>query len=202
MSASDGRPRRYLAAWGYESSDSGDSAELDVWTVNPVEAEDDDGPDAEERARRAFGDRVTVVEAFGNVARVDYAGAAGSGYRYVEEDEPAPQQAFAGAKRSAGGTRTGAGTFGTGYAEPDDAPDLADVLAHATDEVLPVVRVKLRGLGRDLAREPSRDEDGEPVADEPFDGFDNVVRVFLSDETVRYTVSNGDLVRLSSGGGA
>lgn len=172
------RPLRNLAAWGYESASSGTRVEVDVWTVNAGESDDDDD-DALERAIKAFAaDSWQPTEAFGNVARVEYPGIGTEGYRYIDSGEKATQQAFAGSKRSAGGTRTGAGTFGEGFSSPDEAPDIDEVIAHGSRNVLPVARRELGQLGQSIGREPSSDEEDEPTQDPPFDGFRNVVRVF------------------------
>jgi len=191
------RPMRVLAAWGYESNASGDRVEVDVWTVNPP-AEDEGESDAERRAREAFGGKVErVIAAYGDVARVVYAGAAGEGYRYISTDEPATQQAFAGAKRSAGGDRTGAGTFGDGYTAPAGEPEIEEVIAHGAAEVIPVVKRDARdsALAQRIGREPSRDEEGEPVETAPFDGFRNVVRYYTHGGVTRYHVRGSSLKR-------
>ena len=194
MSRDRDRPKRVLAAWGYESDSTGDRVEIDVWTVN--EPRDDTGePEAVRRARQAFGGRVErVIAAYGNVARVVYAGAAGEGYRYIAEGEAATQQAFAGAKRSAGGDRTGGGTFGDGYTAPPGEPEIEEAIAHGRTEVIPVVKRDARGaLAGRITREPSRDEEGEAVETRPFNGFHNVVRYFTRGSTERYHVRNGSL---------
>jgi len=71
MSSND-RPKRVLAAWGYESTASGDRIEVDVWTVNPpADADDRAEADAIARARDAFSGQVErVISGYGNVARV------------------------------------------------------------------------------------------------------------------------------------
>jgi len=190
--STDSRPLRTLAAWGYESDGTGTRIEIDVWTVNQGTADRDDAVD---RARAAFGGRVaSVIEAYGNVARVEYAGAAGTGYRYIDPDATNPgidgpkasQQAFAGAKRSAGGSRDDRGRQQEGYSSPPDALDLEACEAHGRNEVIPAVRADLRRSGaREMAqaleklrRETSRDEVDEPVTTAPFAGFDNAVRIF------------------------
>jgi len=192
MSAS--RPRRILAAWGYESSSSGDRVEVDVWTVNEPDDREGEG-EAIRRAREAFDDRVErVIAAYGNVARVAYAGAAGEGYRYIDTDEPASQQAFAGAKRAAGGDNEDDGTFSDGYEPPPGEPAIEAAIAEGNDEVLPAVeRADRGGMAAKLSRDPSRDEEGEPVETRPFDGFANVVRYFTGGRIVRYHVRNGSL---------
>lgn len=192
MSAS--RPRRVLAAWGYESDASGDRVEVDVWTVNEPDDREGDG-EAIRRAREAFGGRVErVIAAYGTVARVAYAGAAGEGYRYVDTDEPASQQAFAGAKRAAGSSITPTGTFEEGYTPPPGEPAIEAAIAEGNNEVLPAVeRADRGGMAAKLSREPSRDEEGEPVETRPFDGFANVVRYFTGGRIVRYHVRNGTL---------
>lgn len=193
MSARE-RPARVLAAWGYESSSTGDRVEVDVWTVNEPDERDGD-PAAVRRARGAFGGRVErVIAAYGRVARVEYAGAASEGYRYIDTDEPATQQAFAGAKRSAGGDRTGAGTFGAGYTAPPGEPEIEEAIREGEQNVIPVIRRDARGpLAERIGREPSRDEEGEPVETRPFDGFANVVRYFTRGGVERYHVSNGSM---------
>lgn len=187
------RPLRNLAAWGYESDSTGTRVEIDVWTVNPGEEET---PDAVERARELIGHRGEILDAYGNVAKVLYSGIESVGYRYIDTDEKALQQAFAGAKRSAGGSRTGAGTFGTGYSSPDHLPDLRDCIDHGQTEILPVIRREMREIGMSIVREPPRDEDDEPVETEPFDGFRNVVRVFPRGGNVyRYRVRGNRMVQ-------
>lgn len=179
--ASRPRPRRYLAAWGYESHTSGDRVEVDVWTVNETERV---GPTPDDFAAPVL----SVLDWAGDVAKVEYSGAADVGYRRVSTDEPVSQQSFAGAKRAAGGSRTESGTFGEGFTEPDDAPTFGEVLEHGQNEVLPVVRRELREFGRELKREPSRDEVGEQTSDAPFDGFRNVIRIMVNEGTGRYEV--------------
>ena len=188
------RPRRVLAAWGYESSSTGDRVEVDVWTVNEPGDRDGDA-EAIRRARRAFGGGVErVIAAYGRVARVSYAGAAGEGYRYIDTDEPASQQAFAGAKRSAGGDRTGAGTFGDGYTPPPGEPTIEEAIREGEENVIPVIKRDARGpLAERIGRQPSRDEDGEAVETRPFDGFTNVVRYFTRGDVVRYHVRGGSM---------
>lgn len=188
------RPRRVLAAWGYESSSTGDRVEVDVWTVNEPGDRDGDAA-AIRRARRAFGGGVErVIAAYGRVARVSYAGAAGEGYRYIDSDEPASQQAFAGAKRSAGGDRTGAGTFGDGYTPPPGEPAIEEAIREGEENVIPVIKRDARGpLAERIGREPSRDEDGEAVETRPFDGFTNVVRYFTRGGVERYHVRGGSM---------
>ena len=192
MSGRDTRPVRTLAAWGYDSGRTGTRVEIDVWTVNLAEAERDD---AVERAREAFDGRVQVVEAYGNVARVNYAGAAGTGYRYIDmaktnpgKDEPtdATQQAFAGAKRSAGGSRDDEGRIVGGYETPPDAPGIDEAIAYGEGYVIPAVEADLRRNGApelanavaSIPRDASRDEIEEPTNTRPFDGFDNAVRIY------------------------
>jgi hypothetical protein len=192
MSARDEpRPVRNLAAWGYESDASGTRVEVDVWTINRVTV--DDMPTTDD-----FAVGLESVEAVaGDVAKVEYAGAAGTGYRRVSTDEPVSQQAYAGAARSAGGPRTGAGTFAEGGTSGVAGPDLARVIRHGEDEVLPVVREEMRELGRAIGRQPSRDEDEEPVETRPFDGYRNVVRVFpRAGDVWRYEVRDGRLVSI------
>jgi len=193
MSAS--RPRRILAAWGYESSSSGDRVEVDVWTVNEPDDREGEGK-AIRRAREAFGGRVErVIAAYGNVARVAYAGAAGEGYRYIDTDDAASQQAFAGAKRASGGSiDPTTGRFGEGYTPPPGEPAIEAAIAEGNNNVLPAVeRADRGGMADKLTREPSRDEEGEPVETRPFDGFANVVRYFTRGRIVRYHVRSGTL---------
>lgn len=188
------RPRRVLAAWGYESDSSGDRVEVDVWTVNEPDDRDGEG-EAIRRARDAFDNRIDrVVASYGNVARVSYAGAAREGYRYIDSNEPASQQAFAGAKRAAGGTITESGTFTDGYTPPPGEPAIEEAIAEGNRNVLPAVeRADRGGMAARLSREPSRDEEGEPVETRPFNGFANVVRYFTGGRIVRYHVRNGTL---------
>jgi len=193
----DGRPIRILAAWGYTSSEQF-TVEVDVWTVNETVPErDDEGRDtAERRARGAFDARIErVIEAYGNVARVEYSGAAGEGYRYIDPSQTNPgagpnvasQQAFAGAKRSAGGDRDEGGRIEEGYVDPD-APDLSDVVAHGRDRVIPAAAAALQADGRigmaravrDIPRDSDRDEE-EPVETEPFEEFRNELRIDPND---------------------
>lgn len=202
-----GRPLRNLAAWGYMSAKSGTRVEVDVWTINRAGATDD----AIERAREAMPGNVEVVDAVGNVARVIYPNLGTEGYRYIDmaetnpgKDEPADatQQAFAGAVRVAGGQRTETGQQKEGFTSADDAPGIDEVVAYGEAEVMPVVRGELRELGLLVEREPSRDEENEPVTDRPFSGLKNVVRVFPhgSDSNPwRYQVRGEQLVRLSKG---
>jgi len=193
MSSRGPRPVRNLAAWGYESSASGTRVEVDVWTVNRRE-QDDPLPTPADFPSAAVAD---VLSAAGDIAKVEYAGAAGVGYRRVSTDEPVSQQAFAGAARSAGGSRTAAGTFGRGAEPAVRGPDLSAVVRRGEQDVLPVVRREMREIGQAVGREPSRDEDEEPVATEPFDGYDNVVRVFPRGGQVwRYRVRNGRMVKV------
>jgi hypothetical protein len=191
MSGRDTRPVRTLAAWGYESDTTGTRIEVDVWTVNEAEAT---RSDARERAEAAIGGRGEVLEAYGNVAKVAYAGAAGTGYRYIDPDATNPgiegptatQQAFAGAKRSAGGDRDDQGRIGEGFETPPDAPGIEECAAFGAAEVIPAVREDLRRSGaREMAqalerirRQPTRDEIEEPTNERPFAGFDNAVRIF------------------------
>jgi hypothetical protein len=162
--------------------------------VNEPDDRDGDG-EAIRRARSMFGGRVKrVIAAYGNVARVAYAGAASEGYRYIDSDEPASQQAFAGAKRAAGSSITRAGTFEEGYTPPPGEPAIEAAIAEGNNEVLPAVeRADRGGMAAKLSREPSRDEEGEPVETRPFDGFANVVRYFTGGRIVRYHVRNGTL---------
>jgi hypothetical protein len=198
MSAQDdGRPIRILAAWGYTSSEQF-TVEVDVWTINETVPErDDEGRDnAERRARMAFGARIeTIVEAYGNVARVEYAGAAGEGYRYIDPAETNPgvgpnvasQQAYAGAKRSAGGDRDEGGRIEEGYVDPD-APGLSDVVEHGRDRVIPAAAAALQADGRigmaravrDIPRDSDRDEE-EPVETEPVEEYRNELRIDPND---------------------
>lgn len=195
------RPLRTLAAWGYHSAATGARIEVDVWTINPPD--DDDGDDLE-RARRKWGHRddITPLETYGNVAKVHYENLGNVGYRYISTDEKATQQAFAGAKRSAGGPRTPEGTMGEGYSPPDWAPDLRDVVAHGEAEVLPAVRQEFMELGAAITRDPPADEENEPVPEEPFEGFKNVVRAWPygdSGPVYRYRVVRGELRSYSGG---
>jgi hypothetical protein len=205
MSVRDGpRPVRNLAAWGYESDGpggSGDRLEVDVWTVNAVESPEP-LPDPEDVA----GSVEAVLALAGNIAKVEYAGAAGVGYQYVDPsaaNDPdagpfdATQNAFAGAARAAGGSRTDSGTFGPGAEPAVVGPDIAEVRRHGEREVLPVVAREFADLGTALVYESGREEDEEDVTSRPFDGFENVVRVMTRGSTFRYTVRNG---RLTSGG--
>ena len=181
---SESRPLRVLAAWGYESGTTGTRIEIDVWSVNRGEREDTD--DAVERARGELGANVDVIDAAGNVAKVRYKGIDAVGYRYIDSDTKASQQAFAGAKRSAGGRRTDAGTFDDGWTSPDYAPDINSCVAHGEAEVIPAVRQDIRRSGalelasaiEGISREPTRDEDDEPTQERPFDGFKNAVRIY------------------------
>lgn len=195
MSESETRPVRNMAAWGLKSSRTGTEVEIDVWTVNEAVRDRDD---AIGRAREAFADdgRIAdVIDATGNVAKVAYAGAAGVGYRYIDmaktnpgKNEPsdATQQAFAGAKRSAGGGRGDDGTFDDGWTVPPDAPDLQACVAHGRNEVIPAAVRHMREAGApemaeavaSIRREPSRDEDEEPTQLQPFSGFENAVRIY------------------------
>lgn len=189
------RPVRNLAAWGYESAASGDRVEVDVWTVNRVEG--DDLPDPED-----FDAPVDeVLAAAGDIAKVSYRGAAGIGYRRVSTDEAVSQNAYAGAARAAGGERTGAGTFGEGASPAVQGPSLDDVVRYGESNVLPAVRAELGELGMAVGREPSSDEDEEPVSARPFDGYRNVVRVFTRGGTFRYTVRGGRLTKGGPSGG-
>lgn len=173
---------RNLAAWGYESTRTGTRIEIDVWTINQAKKGETDL----ERARRLLPDKFDVIEAAGNVAKVGYPGAAGVGYRYIDRDSTAAQQAYAGAVRSAGGSRTDAGTFGEGWTVPDDAPDLRACVSHGEREVIPAVRQDLRRAGsRELAqaieridRDGAREEENEPVGTSAFRGFKNAVRIY------------------------
>lgn len=183
---------RNLAAWGYESDSTDSRIEVDVWTVNRVEG--DDLPDPSDFAVAID----EVLARAGDVAKVRYSGAAGVGYRRISTDEKVKQVAFAGAARSAGTDRTEAGTFDEGGFGAVIGPSLDDVIRHGETDVLPVVKqhFQQRGsaIGAKLAREPSRDEDEEPVETRPFDGFDNVVRVIPgSGKVYRYEVANGVL---------
>jgi len=195
------RPVRNLAAWGYESDATGSRLEVDVWTVNRRETPEDEGlPDPSDLA----GGVDEVLARAGNVVKVAYAGAAGVGYQYVDLSRTNPgissafdatAQAFAGAARAAGGSRTGAGTFGPGAEPAVFGPDLDDVVEHGRRDVLPVVEREMPELARQLAREENRDEDEEEVEVRPFDGFRNVVRVFPKGGNVwRYKVRGSSLV--------
>jgi hypothetical protein len=192
MSGRDTRPVRTQAAWGYDSAAEDTRVEIDVFTVNIAEAERDD---AVERAREAFDGRVQVAEAFGNVARVNYAGAAGGGYRYIdmaktnpgkEKPSDATQQAFAGAKRVAGGDQDDEGRIVEGFETPPDAPGIDEAIAYGEGYVIPAVVSDLREnhapeLADEVAsigRDESRDEIEEPTNTRPFDGFDNAVRIY------------------------
>lgn len=192
----DDRPRRVLAAWGYESGGqggSGDRVEVDVWTVNETVRED---TEAVERAREAFGENVArVIAAYGNVARVEYAGAAGEGYRYIDADSKASQQAFAGAKRAAGGDIDEAGRFTTGWTTPPGAPTIEEAIKHGRERVIrPLKRDPTSGtLVQAIGRQPARDEDHEPVETSPFEGFHNVIRFYTRGGVVRYHVVGGDV---------
>jgi len=177
-----GRPTdavRILAGYNYESGKTGTRVEVDVWTISP---DDDDEDTAVERAKRELS-RGEVIDAYGNVAKVGYAGAAGTGYRYIDSDERAKQSAFAGAKRHAGGEQADDGTVKDGYEAPTGHAGFDEVVAHAENEVLPAFRADLRRYGsRELATAaetmegPRREE--EPTTQEPFDGFRNTVRIF------------------------
>jgi len=184
-----GRPTdavRITAAYNYVSTSSGTSVEVDVWTVVRAVPDEDD---AVERAKRNLSG-VSVINAYGNVAKVDYPGAAGTGYRYIDSDTDAKQTAFAGAKRSAGGDRTDGGTFEDGYETPPDAVGPDEVIAHAEGEVLPSFRRDLRKYGsRELAT-AAETMDGprieeEPTTQEPFDGYENTVRIFPRGKSAR-----------------
>lgn len=191
------RPKRVLAAWGYESDSTGDRVEVDVWTVNEPDDRDGDG-EAIRRARDRFGGRVErVIAAYGNVARVAYAGAAGEGYRYIDSNEPASQQAFAGAKRAAGGSiDPDTGRFGDGYNAPPGEPGIERAIREGHQHVIPVVRRDAKGpLAERIGREPSRDEEGEAVETRPFDGFENVIRYYTRGGVERYHVAGGSLRR-------
>lgn len=192
MSSRGPRPVRNLAAWGYESSTTDSRIEVDVWTVNRVESDDQELADPSD-----FGVGIDEVLAqAGDVAKVVYSGAAGVGYRRVSSDERVSQQAFAGAARSAGTTRTDAGTFDEGGFGAVIGPSLDDVVAVGERDVLPVVRREFQELGQKIGREPSRDEDEEPVETEPFDNFRNVVRVFpRGGDVFRYRVRGEVLVQ-------
>jgi len=193
---------RNLAAWGYESGDTDTEVEVDVWTINDIE--DEQGESDIERARRLLSG-VTVIDARGDIAKVDYPGAAGTGYRRVSTDEAVSQQAYAGAARSAGGDRTGSGTFDEGWTQPDDAPDLAAVFAFGEAEVLPAVAQDLIENGspelaaevRTMNRDPERTEDAEPTGRRPFNGYENAVRIYpRSGRAFEYSVDvNRDAMR-------
>jgi hypothetical protein len=179
MSSNPATAVRITAAWNYESEKTGTRVEVDVWTISP---DDDDRDDAVERAKRELS-RGSVIDAHGNVAKVGYPGAAGVGYRYIDSDGPASQQAYAGAKRSAGGDRSGSGTFEDGYEAPPGTEGYDQVVSHAENEVLTAFRADLRRYGsRELATAaetmdgPRREQ--EPTTQEPFDGFRNTVRIF------------------------
>lgn len=185
MSSSQSRPRRYLAAWGYESGRTDTRVEIDVWAVNRVERDDDLA-----EARRRLVDNgpfEAVIRASGNVAEAVYPGAAGEGYVYVDSGEKASKQAFAGASRAAGADfDPETGRFGEGWREPPDAPDLAAVVAHGEQKVIPAVARDLDDSGayeladevRSIPRDSSRDEDGEPTTGSAFTGFRNAVRIY------------------------
>jgi len=194
--SSNERPKRVLAAWGYESTASGDRIEVDVWTVNPpADADDRAEADAIARARDAFSGQVErVISGYGNVARVSYAGAAGEGYRYIDTDEPASQQAFAGAKRRAGGEIDDRGQIQEGYDAPPGEPEIEEAISEGNRNVIPVVKRQGGPLAEKLGREPSRDEEGEAVETRPFDGFANVVRYFTRGSVERYHVRNGEML--------
>lgn len=205
MSVRDGpRPVRNLAAWGYESDGpggSGDRLEVDVWTVNRREADRDlAGPED------LAGSVEEVLAQAGNVVRVSYAGAAGTGYQYVDPtkaNDPnagpydATQQAFAGASRAAGASGRTGGRFEEGGSSGVIGPGIDEVRRHGEREVLPVVEREFADLGNALVYEKDREEDEEEVTSRPFDGFRNVVRVMTRGSTFRYQVRNG---RLTSGG--
>lgn len=196
------RPKRVLAAWGYESDTTGDRVEVDVWTVNEPDDRDGDA-EAIRRAREAFGGRVErVIAAYGNVARVAYSGAAGEGYRYIDpaatnpgiEGSKASQQAFAAAKRQAGGERGEAGRVTEGYEPPPGEPTIEEAIRHGNEEVIPVVKHDATGpLAERIGRQPSRDEEGEAVETRPFDGFHNVVRYYTRGGVERYHVAGGSM---------
>lgn len=199
------RPVRNLAAWGYHSASSGTRVEIDVWTVN----ERDSGTLPDPSELDGGGNVEEVIRAAGNVVEVEYHGAAGTGYRYIDmsktnpgKDSPtdATQQAFAGAARAGGGPRTQAGTFSEGGGSAVIGPDIDAVRAHAEEEVMPEVREELgqMGLGGKIGRTPSNDEVEEEVESAPFSGFKNVVRVFPRGGDVwRYRVEGGHIDRES-----
>lgn len=178
------RNRRYLAAWGYQSDRTGTRVEVDVWTVNELIDEETDL----ERAKDALADdgRVDVIDAAESIAKVRYVGIDSVGYLRYTTGETVNQQSYAGAKRSAGGDRTGAGTFGDGFVEPEGAPGLDECVAFGEAQVIPSVRADVRESGsRELAqalermsRKPSNDEDGEETTDRRTDGFRNAVRIY------------------------
>lgn len=194
------RPRRYLAAWGYQSDSSGDRVEVDVWTVNAVSA---DLPDP--TALPTGGHVKSVLARAGSVVKVEYSGAAGMGY--FKEVSPGQwsevnQQAFAGAARASGGSRTDAGTFREGAEPSVEGPTFDEVLRYGQREVIPVVRKEMYGLGQAIGRDPQSDERGEEVAAEPFNGIRNVVRVYKGSGVAATYVVDGDaLVRAGSGVG-
>lgn len=210
MSSREPRPVRNLAAWGYQSNTTDTTLEIDVWTVNRVETETQ-LPDASQLA----GGVETVLAVAGNVAKVEYSGAAGTGFQYVDpsqtndpNDGPydATQQAFAGASRAAGVARRDDGTLAAGGGSGVVGPSQAACVEHGEREVIPTLRRELRetanrGLAQALeqvAREPSRDEEEEPVETRPFDGFRNVVRILpgTGGDVYRYRVRNGTLRKL------
>jgi len=194
MSASNGpRPVRNLAAWNWSDYDDPDVIEVDVWTVNERERDDDD-EDPFARAREAFDGRVDSVDAVaGDIAKVTYAGAAPTGYRRISTDETVIQQAFGGAAREAGGSRTEAGTFGEGAEPVAVGPSHDEVVRHGREEVLPRVKAALAELGRAVtfSRNENRDEVEELTQAPPFDGFDSTVRI-----TSKGTVYEYDLEEL------
>lgn len=188
------RPVRNLAAWGYESSSTDTRVEVDVWTVNRREG--DGLPDPSDFAAPVS----EVLAAAGDVAKVRYRGIGTVGYRRISTDAKVSQQAFAGAARSAGGSRTEGGTFRPGAEPAVIGPDLPDVVRHGESEVMPVVRREMRELGRGIGREPHRDEDEEEVETRPFTGFRNVVRVIPRGGNVyRYRVRGGTMERTTAG---
>lgn len=204
MSAAEFRPRRNLAAWGYESDSTGTRVEVDVWTVNRTEAPDD-LPDPDDLP----GSVGEVLARAGNVVKVDYLGAAGVGYQYLDLSKTNPgiesvydatSQAFAGSARAAGGSRTAGGTFGAGAEPAVVGPSHNDVIDRGENHVLPAVRRELQELGRNVPRDESSDEIEEPVETQPFDGYRNVVRIFPRGGSAwRYRVTRGGrLVSASS----
>lgn len=205
MSARDEpRPVRNLAAWGYQSGSNGDRVEVDVWSVNRRELpENRRVPEPGELEGVPPAPVEAVLRRAGNVVEVRYRGPVPDGYRYIDtakangnpDPADATQQAFAGARRALGGDRTGGGTFGEGYV-PADEPDLAEVIGHGEDEVIPVVKRDAKGpLSQRIGREPHRDENEEPVEVEPFDGFRNVIRYFTRGSVQRYYVENDRMKR-------
>lgn len=192
------RPLRNLAAWGYESTSTGTRVEIDVWTVNAGERDEEEEPDP-------YADRedITLLDRRGNIAYVRYENLGTDGYRRIEPDERASQQAWAGAVRSAGGSRTPAGTFSEGWSSPVGAPTLRECVEHGNQEILPAVRAAMREIGTAITREPPSDEVDEPVETAPFEGFRNVIRVFpgTGKQVYRYRVGNATGTPAGDGSG-